>query len=50
MMELGLKCKREADSAKAVGDLKKLTEAHADLKRKHDALQVDFKLVKAKVK
>jgi hypothetical protein len=51
MLELSTKCKKaEADAAKAVVEVKKLTEVHNDLKRKHEALHADFKLVKAKVK
>jgi hypothetical protein len=50
ILDLGLKCKKaEAEATKAVGDVKKLTESHNELKQKHDALLADFKLVKAKV-
>ena len=49
--DLGAKCKKAEESAnKATAEVKRLLEAHNDLKRKHDALQADFKLVKAKVK
>jgi hypothetical protein len=51
ILDLGVKCKKaESDTAKAVADLKKLTESHTDLKRKYESLFADFKLVKAKVK
>jgi hypothetical protein len=51
IQELGVKCKKaEGDAAKAVADLKKLSESHNELKRKHESLMADFKLVKAKVK
>jgi hypothetical protein len=50
-LELSVKCKKaEADSAKAIADLKKLNEAHNKLKQKHEFLHADFKLVKANVK
>jgi hypothetical protein len=49
--DLSVRCKKaEGDAAKSVADMKKLAESHADLKRKHEALHADFKLVKAKVK
>ena len=49
--DLGAKCKKAEESAnKATAEVKRLLESHNDLKRKHDALQADFKLVKAKVK
>jgi hypothetical protein len=48
---LGVKCKQaEGNAAKACADMKKLTEAHNELKRKHKSLLADFKVVKAKVK
>jgi hypothetical protein len=51
MLELSVKCKKAgADSAKAVADLKKLNEAHNELKRKHETLHANFKVVNAKVK
>jgi hypothetical protein len=51
ILDLGVKCKKaESDAAKATSELKKLTESHNDLKRKHESLIADFKLVKAKVK
>jgi hypothetical protein len=51
MDDLGTKCRKAEDLAgKASAEVKKLTESLNELKRKHDALQVDFKLVKAKVK
>jgi hypothetical protein len=50
ILDLGLKCKKaEAEATKVVGDVKKLTESHNELKRKHDALLAGFKLIKAKV-
>jgi hypothetical protein len=49
--DLGAKCKKaEESSNKAAGEVKRLLEAHNDLKRKHDALHAEFRLVKAKVK
>lgn len=52
IIDLGLKCKKaEREAMKAVADLvKKLMESHNELKRKHESLFADFKLVKAKVK
>jgi hypothetical protein len=51
VLDLSVKCKKaESDAAKAVADMKKLSEAHNELKRKHESLHADFKLVKAKVK
>jgi hypothetical protein len=51
VLDLSVKCRKaETDAAKAMADMKKLTEAHSELKRKHEALHTDFKLVKAKVK
>jgi hypothetical protein len=49
--ELALKCKKaEESAAKSSVEVKKLLESQNDLKRKHDALHAEFKLVKAKVK
>jgi hypothetical protein len=51
VLDLGTKCKRaKGNAAKACADLKKITEANHELKRKHESLMADFKLVKAKVK
>jgi hypothetical protein len=51
ILELGTKCKKaEAEAGKAVAEVKKLSDSHNELKRKHDALLADFKIVKAKVK
>jgi hypothetical protein len=51
VLDLSVKCKKaEADASKVVADMKKLTEAHSELRRKHESLHVDFKIVKAKVK
>jgi hypothetical protein len=48
---LASKCKKaEGDTIKASAELKKLQESQGDLKRKHDALSSEFKLLKAKVK
>jgi hypothetical protein len=48
---LAIKCRKaEESSSKATAELKKLQESQSDLKRKHDALHADFKVVKAKVK
>jgi hypothetical protein len=48
---LGQKCKRAEDSAtKSASEAKKLWESHNELKRKHDALHAEFKMVKAKMK
>jgi hypothetical protein len=48
---LATKCqKAEETSSKASAEVKRLLESHNDLKRKHDALHAEFKLVKAKVK
>jgi hypothetical protein len=49
--DLGVKRKKAEESAnKAAGEVKRLLEAHKDLKRKHDALHAKFRLVKGKVK
>ena len=49
--DLGAKCKKaEESSNKASAEVKRLSEAHNDLKRKHGALHAEFRLVKGKVK
>ena len=49
--DLGAKCKKaEESSNKAAGEVKRLLEAHNDLKRKHDALHAEFRLCNAKLK
>jgi hypothetical protein len=46
---LASKCKKaEEGTIKATAELKKLQESQGDLKRKHDALSSEFKLLKAK--
>jgi hypothetical protein len=48
---LATKCKKaEESSTKAAGEVKQLLESHNELKRKHESLHAEFKLVKAKVK
>ena len=47
----GAKCRKAEESAnKDTAEVKRRCESHNDLKRKHDALHAEFKLVKAKVK
>jgi hypothetical protein len=44
---LGVKCKKAEESAnKAAAEVKWLLESHNNLKRKHDALHAEFRLVK----
>jgi hypothetical protein len=51
ILDIGVKCKKaKLDAAKAISDLKKLTESHNELKRKRESLFANFKLIKAKVK
>jgi hypothetical protein len=48
---LATKCKKaEEGSIKATTELKKLQESQGELKRKHDALSAEFKILKTKVK